>query len=144
MPHVHLPLLRTLIHLLEGRVLEAVLPFRCMPQAAGGDTSLLLTIEGEDESLASRIVDCIKPSGRSKDVATLLVASALLLLLLPVLSGGRLTDTWRTVLMLLAHRFPKVRKGVADGLYVHMLTYGEPGELPAHMWRRHRAIAGAV
>ena len=125
-PRVHLPLLRTLTHLLEARALEAVLSRPCTPTLAtpapaGGDPPT---------TLAAWLVDCVKPSTRSKDVPTLLVAGALLILLLPALDGGRLTDTWRTLLLLLAHRFPKVRKAAADALYVHVLTYGEPGELP--------------
>ena len=118
-PRVHLPLMRTAQHLLEARALEPILG---LPIGGNG--------ADETTTLASHLIDAIKPSSRSKDVPTLLVASSLLILLLPHATGKRAPDAWRTIVLLLAHRFPKVRKAAADQLYVHLLTYGDPGDLP--------------
>jgi hypothetical protein len=102
--------MRTAVLLVESRLLEGAL-------AAHG------------ASLASELLVAIHPASRSKDVPTLLVALQLLVLLLPHTSGPRRTEVVRTLVLLLAHRFPKVRKATADQFYVHLLTYGDPGEL---------------
>jgi len=107
---LQLPLMRTAVLLVESRLLEGAL-------AAHG------------ASLASELLVAIQPASRSKDVPTLLVALQLLVLLLPHTSGPRRTEVVRTLVLLLAHRFPKVRKATADQFYVHLLTYGDPGEL---------------
>ena len=80
-------------------------------------------------NLAIQLLDRIRPGVRSKDVPTLMVALQLLVLLLPYVRGSKLTETLRSVVLLLGHRFPKVRKSAADLFYVHLLTYGDPGEL---------------
>ena len=113
-PRVCLPLMRTLQHLLESQTLEPVLD-RTQADEAGG--------------LASRLVACVRPASRSKDVPTLIVALALLLLLLPHAVGVCRTEVLRHIILLLGHRFPKVRKAAADQLYVHLITFGDLGEL---------------
>ena len=110
-PRVFLPLMRTTQALLESRLLEAVL----------GD--------GADGDLVTRLIRHVQPASRSKDVPTLLVALHVLVLLLPRAAGAARTDVLRTVVLLLGHRFPKVRKAAADALYVHLITYSDPGEL---------------
>ena len=49
-------------------------------------------------------------------------------LLLPSAAGPFLRALLRAVLLLLGHRYPRVRKAAADALYVHFLTYGDPLE----------------
>ena len=46
-------------------------------------------------------------------------------LLLPFGGGGDAKGGAGALLLLVAHRYPKVRKATADQLYVHLLTYGE-------------------
>ena len=58
-----------------------------------------------------------------------LLVLPLFLLLLPHASGVRRTEVLRTIVLLLGHRFPKVRKATADQLYVHLITFGDLGEL---------------
>ena len=50
--------------------------------------------------------------------------------MLPHCSGVLLAESLRAALLLLAHRYPKIRKTAADLIYVHLLTYGDPGPLP--------------
>jgi hypothetical protein len=71
-------------------------------------------------------------SANSKDIATLTVSLGLQVLLLPYAKGELLAEVMRAVVLLLGHRYPKVRKAAADALYVHFLTYGDPqGLAPA-------------
>ena len=109
-PRVFLPLMRTTQQLLEMRLLEPAL-------------------SDDGNGLAAQLIECIKPASRSKDMPTLTVALSLLILLLPHASGVARTDVFRTLLLLLGHRFPKLRKAAADQVYVYFLTYGDPGEL---------------
>ena len=116
-PRVCLPLLRTLQHLLESQALEATI---------AADVSSATTTT---TTLATRLIACVRPHSRSKDVPTLIVALALLLLLLPHSGGQTRTEVVRTLVLLLGHRFPKVRKATADQLYVYLITFGDLGEL---------------
>ena len=52
-------------------------------------------------------------------------------LLVPYADGPLLADLLRSSVLLLAHKYPKVRKAAADQLYLHLLTYGDPGQLCA-------------
>eukprot|EP00327_Prymnesium_parvum_P043176 CAMPEP_0195647850 /NCGR_PEP_ID=MMETSP0815-20121206/30319_1 /TAXON_ID=97485 /ORGANISM="Prymnesium parvum, Strain Texoma1" /LENGTH=131 /DNA_ID=CAMNT_0040791447 /DNA_START=1 /DNA_END=397 /DNA_ORIENTATION=- len=54
-----------------------------------------------------------------------------------------LAESLRATLLLLGHRYPKVRKTAADLLYVHFLTYGDPGAL-APLRRGGRGAAGGA
>ena len=67
----------------------------------------------------------------SKEVGTLIVGLSVQILLLPYAQGALLSDLLRSCVLLLAHRYPKVRKAAADQLYLHLLTYGDPGPLSA-------------
>ncbi len=84
---------------------------------------------GPMPSLPAELASRVRPSARSKDVPTLLVALSLMVLLLAHVGGRTRTELLRSVVLLLAHRFPKVRKAAADLLYVHLITYGDFGEL---------------
>ena len=116
-PRVSLPLMRTLEVLLESRLLEPLLAPAAAPAA------------GEAAPLAAALLRAVKPAAKSKDVPTLLVATSLMILMLPHAAGVSRTETLRSVVLLLAHRFPKVRKAAADALYVHLITYGDVGAL---------------
>ena len=80
----------------------------------------------------ARLLGCVRGVTRgSKEVGTLIVGLSVQVLLLPYAEGPLLSDLLRSCVLLLAHRYPKVRKAAADQLYLHLLTYGDPGPLCA-------------
>jgi len=113
-PRLTLPLMRSLQVLLEAGLLERLL-----------DTSSSLM-----PSLTADLSEAIRPVFRtSKDVVVIMAALNLQVLLLPFATASLHSNSLRTLLLLLAHRYPKVRKSAADLIYVHFLTHGDPGVL---------------
>ena len=77
-------------------------------------------------TLAQRVL--LPPLGLWQPLVLVVLEGALAVVGLAVEPAGGQPPLDRVVL-LLGHRFPKVRKSAADLFYVHLLTYGDPGEL---------------
>ena len=102
-----LPMIKTVQTLLEARVLD-----RCVSSLSS--------------PFAAELTEVLRSPLRCKDLPLLLSAANVQVLLLPYATGATLSEGLRSLLLLLAHRYPKVRKAVADLLYVHLITYGVP------------------
>jgi len=113
-PRLAHPLMRTLQALLEARLFDRLL-----------DLS-----NGSMPSLIANLCEAFRPVLRSsKDMRAIMTALSLQVLLLPYTEGSLLSESLRLVLLLLGHRYPKVRKSAADLIYVHFVTFGDPGPL---------------
>lgn len=113
-----LPLLRMTEQLLEARVLE---PLLTPPPGDVRSGAASAPFVGR---LHQAMRSAVSPS--TKDIAAIMASLTMQVLLLEHARGSLLTELLRAVILLLGHRFPKVRKAAADQLYVHLLTYGDP------------------
>ena len=121
-----LPLLRMAQLLIEAKRLDPLLLAPATPAAEGGASG------GAAEPFGVQLLERVRGVTRgSKDVPTLIVGLSLQVLLLPYATGPLLSDLLRSSVLLLAHKYPKVRKAAADQLYLHLLTFGDPGPLCA-------------
>ena len=91
------------------------------------DRALTPLLEATETGFAADLLARVQRVCRGgKEVSLLVAGMGVQVLLLPFGGGGDAKgEAWRAVLLLVAHRYPKVRKATADALYVHLLTYGE-------------------
>ena len=91
------------------------------------DRALTPLLEAKENGFAAELLARVQRVVRGgKEVSLLVAGMGVQVLLLPFGGGGEAKgEAWRAVLLLVAHRYPKVRKATAEALYVHLLTYGE-------------------
>ena len=90
------------------------------------DRALTPLLEATENGFAADLLARVQRVCRGgKEVSLLVAGMGVQVLLLPFGGGDAKGEAWRAVLLLVAHRYPKVRKATADALYVHLLTYGE-------------------
>jgi hypothetical protein len=130
-----LPLLRMTEQLLEARVLEPLLT----PPHGDANTAASAPFVGR---LYKAMRAAVSPS--TKDIAAIMASLTMQVLLLAHARGSLLAELLRAVILLLGHRFPKVRKAAADQLYVHLLTYGDPTSAGSHRQEGEAAAVGSA